>query len=345
MSAETDIGAALEHLLLSRYAPLLTFLRQHSNPSLQLWAEQLPEQIAHGLDPQRFGDLPAWLETLAQLPTAQPQQIDFSANAPCIGNADELDEPTRAAIQSALWALSPWRKGPFSVFGTHIDAEWQSDRKWARLAPHLNLQNQLVLDVGCGNGYYALRMLGMGAARVIGIDPSPRFVVQFAALRHFLDAETPIAADVLPLKSEELPANLAAFDTTFSMGVLYHRREPVQHLRELWSALRPGGTLILETMILQDDADGLLIPAERYAQMRNVWGIPGLNVLMNWVGEARFIDATILDVTRTTPEEQRRTAWMTYHSLSDFLDPSDPNKTIEGYPAPVRVILRAHKPS
>jgi tRNA (mo5U34)-methyltransferase len=86
-----------------------------------------------------------------------------------------------------------------------------------------------------------------------------------------------------------------------------------------------------------------LIPQERYAQMRNVWAIPGLNPLQQWVAEAGFVDIEVLDVTRTTTAEQRRTAWMTYHSLADFLDPLDKNKTIEGYPAPTRSIIRAHK--
>jgi tRNA (mo5U34)-methyltransferase len=331
--------------LLDLYAGVLAFLREQDNPTLRAWAEILPNQLQQGLDPQRFGDLPSWLETLNRLPHVAPQQIELNTAAPIIGAASEPDEATRSAIEQGLWALSPWRKGPFSVFGTHIDSEWRSEQKWARLAPHLQLQDQLILDVGCGNGYYALRMLGMGARRVIGIDPSPRFVAQFAALRHFLDLATPITADVLPLKSEDLPTDLAAFDTAFSMGVLYHRREPVQHLRELWSALRPGGTLILETMILHDEADGLLIPQERYAQMRNVWAIPGLSVLTHWVEEAGFEGAEILDITRTTTAEQRRTAWMTYHSLADFLDPSDTNKTIEGYPAPTRSIIRARKPA
>ncbi|MBR9800034.1 MAG: DUF1698 domain-containing protein, partial [Gammaproteobacteria bacterium] len=39
--------------------------------------------------------------------------------------------------------------------------------------------------------------------------------------------------------------------------------------------------------------------------------------------------------------EQRATDWMTYHSLSDFLDPADPSLTREGHPAPRRAVLIA----
>jgi tRNA (mo5U34)-methyltransferase len=35
---------------------------------------------------------------------------------------------------------------------------------------------------------------------------------------------------------------------------------------------------------------------------------------------------------------------MVFESLSDFLDPKDKNKTIEGYPAPKRAIFLAESP-
>ncbi len=330
--------------LLAQYEALLHFLQHNENAGLRGWSTTLPRQLEHGLNPERFGDLPSWLTSIAALPKVTAQTLDLSQAAPVIGAADAVSAEIHSQIEAGLWALSPWRKGPFSVFGIHIDSEWQSNCKWARLEPHLDLRDQLVLDVGCGNGYYALRMLGMGAQRVIGVDPSPRFVAQFAALRQFIADPAQLAADVLPLKSEDLPENMRAFDTAFSMGVLYHRRDPVQHLRELFGALRPGGTLILETLILEDDADGILIPDGRYAQMRNVWAIPGLSPLQQWTNEAGFTAIEVLDVARTSTEEQRRTAWMTYHSLADFLDPADPNHTMEGYPAPTRAILRATRP-
>jgi len=47
----------------------------------------------------------------------------------------------------------------------------------------------------------------------------------------------------------------------------------------------------------------------------------------------------VVDVSPTTPDEQRTTDWMTFHSLKDFLDPDDPTRTIEGYPGPIRATL------
>src|SRR5690625_3944180 len=101
---------------------------------------------------------------------------------------------------------------------------------------------RLVLDVGCGHGYPCWRMVGAGAQRAIVIVPSPRFVVPFQAIKTLAGTHHPI--DVLPVGIEALPPNLHAFDTVFSMGALYHRRSPMDHLRELKDALRPGGQLV-----------------------------------------------------------------------------------------------------
>ena len=50
------------------------------------------------------------------------------------------------------------------------------------------LEGKMILDVGCGNGYYSLRMQGDGAKSVIGIDPSMLFMMQFKAIMHFMQS-------------------------------------------------------------------------------------------------------------------------------------------------------------
>ena len=65
---------------------------------------------------------------------------------------------------------------------------------------------------------------------------------------------------VLPLALEDLPPGMTGFDTLFSMGVLYHRRAPLGHLRDLRRLLRPGGELVLETLVVEGDAGDVLVP-------------------------------------------------------------------------------------
>lgn len=313
-----------------------------AEPLLASWGKTLPRDIVAGLSTGRYGDLPTWLEILAALPPIEPSQVSLKHKV-AVGDAVTLSASERDKVRRLLLQLAPWRKGPFTIHDIDIDSEWRSDWKWSRLAARISpLQSKRVLDVGCGNGYYAWRMRGAGAARVIGIDPSPRFVVQFYALKHFMGMAEPV--DVLPLGIEQLPANLQAFDTTFSMGVLYHRRSPMDHLKELLATLKPGGELILETLVIDGELGHTLVPEDRYAMMNNVWFIPSCRTLLSWLGKCGFEGARLVDVSQTTMEEQRRTEWMTYHSLKDFLDPKNPNLTVEGHPAPKRAIFIAHKP-
>jgi tRNA (mo5U34)-methyltransferase len=243
-------------------------------------------------------------------------------------------------LREALMRLHPWRKGPLELGGMLIDTEWRSDWKWERVRPHLDLEAQRVLDIGCGNGYFGWRMLAAGARLVVGIDPTLVFVMQWLACRHFAGA---VPNFVLPLAIEDLPAGPAGFDSVFSMGVLYHRRDPVEHLQQIRALLRPAGMLVLETLVLPDEHPGpVLIPQSRYARMRNVWAIPRTDCLIKWLKAAGFGTTTLVDVTATTTQEQRSTDWMRFESLAEALHPIDAGLTQEGYPAPTRALLIAH---
>jgi tRNA (mo5U34)-methyltransferase len=303
--------------------------------------QALREAVDECLSAVRYGDLPTWYDAMAQLPDLTPCSVDLK-NGVCIGARSDASEAEHQQLLTQLQRLRPWRKGPSEVFGIQIDTEWRSDWKWQRVQPHISsLKGRSVLDVGCGNGYHCLRMFGEGAKRVIGIDPSPRFVVQFYMLKKYLGG---IAADVLPLGIEAIPQNLCAFDTTFSMGVLYHRRSPMDHLRELKDTLRPGGELVLETLIIDGKLGEVLVPEGRYAMMNNVWFIPSCATLASWLVKTGYEDVRMIDQNTTSLDEQRSTEWMTFHSLANFLDPQDQTRTIEGHPAPKRAVFVARKP-
>ena len=284
-------------------------------------------------------DATAFEAALAAMPVIPGPEAELDSPVVRIGTATDLDADARTRLHEALLALHPWRKGPFELLGVPIDSEWRSDLKWARVAAFITpLAGRRVLDVGCGNGYYAWRMLGAGAGFVLGVDPAARCIAQFQAFKR----QQPAAAVVLlPLGGEDLPAQSRCFDTVFSMGVIYHRRDPIGHLRELHGQLRPGGELVLETLFIDATAGAVLAPGERYAKMRNVWSIPSCNTLLGWLHEAGFRDARIAHTSITTADEQRRTAWMRFESLADFLDPRNPSLTVEGHPAPRRALAVA----
>jgi tRNA (mo5U34)-methyltransferase len=213
--------------------------------------------------------------------------------------------------------------------------------KWNRIKDSIEpLDGRTILDVGCGNGYYAMKMRGMGARLVIGIEPTLLYVIQFLAICHFIQTEP---VHVLPIRLQELPSNSNAFDTVFSMGVLYHQKSPEEHLSALISSLKSGGELILETLILPGTEPIARRPEKRYARMRNVWLLPTLPKLKSWLTDSGFNKIRLIDVSQTTTEEQRTTEWMPFESLAKALDPTDPTRTIEGWPAPCRVALACNK--
>jgi len=311
--------------------------QQLAGTPLQDWTAGLPGQLDAKLA-VGHGDLERWFAAVAALPTLPVEHAELREALRLEGACDEA---TRAALKTALQGLIPWRKGPFELFGVHIDTEWRSDWKWSRVAPHLDLAGKRILDVGCGNGYYMWRMLGAGAEAVVGVDPNWLFLNQFLAVKNYLpDA----AAWHLPLALEELPAKLEGFDTVFSMGVLYHRRSPIDHLLDLKDTLLRGGELVLETLVVEGDAQQVLVPEDRYAMMRNVWFLPSVPALELWLRRAGFVDVRCVDVSTTSVEEQRATDWMRFQSLPDFLDPTDHSRTVEGLPSPTRAVLLARKP-
>ena len=83
------------------------------------------------------------------------------------------------------------------------------------------------------------------------------------------------------------------------------------------------------------------MPEDRYAMMRNVWFLPTTDTLALWLRRTGFKDIRVVDQNYTTTEEQRSTDWMGFDSLKDFLNPDDPKKTAEGYPAPLRATIVA----
>lgn len=319
-------------------------------------ADQRLRQLLHGsaledlayfasedyLYSRKHGLTERWLTMFDKLPAVSPGSIDLET-AVRIGDSKDCSPEQQEVINNAARTFIPWRKGPWSLFGIEIDTEWRSDMKWDRLLPHIQpLAGRQVLDVGCGNGYHCYRMLGAGARMVLGVDPHPAYFFQYRLIQHFL-RHLPVF--VLPITLDEFPEKSGLFDTVFSMGVLYHRRSPLDHLFQLQNCLREGGELVLESLVV-DGPDGYaLMPQDRYCQMKNVWFLPSVATTETWLRRCGFLDVRTVDVNQTLPEEQRKTEWMPFQSLTDALDPQNRELSIEGLPAPKRAITLATAPA
>jgi tRNA (mo5U34)-methyltransferase len=312
---------------------LFAYFRSHD---LNHWAQQLELESPGWL--VNHGDYARWLSALEVLPEiSSPQGIFDTAAITVKGDCVDSDD-----LRLALQGLIPWRKGPYQIADTFVDCEWRSDFKWDRVLPHLaSLKDRRILDIGCGNGYHCWRMLDESPVLVLGVEPSVLFNLQFQALQKYLQHP---GIHLLPIGVEDIPLDLNWFDSVFSMGVLYHRRCPLDHLYQLKSFLVSGGELCLETLVIEGGTGQLLLPQDRYARMRNVWFIPSSAELVSWLQRCGFTNVRVVDEATTDVSEQRATEWMQFESLEQCLDTDNATLTVEGLPAPRRAVLLANKP-
>ncbi|ELA09233.1 tRNA mo(5)U34 methyltransferase [Moraxella macacae 0408225] len=334
------------------YLALLDLSKKY--PLANDWLTQLPKWLLHIKDKSRYANATYYEQAVIRLPNVADKNVSYDFNAPNVTINLALTDSEYKQANALLKTLMPWRKGGFKIGddnnSIHIDTEWRSDLKWDRVLPYIgDLKNKRVLDVGGGSGYHGFRMLGAGAAMVVVIDPSCLFYYQFMAIKHFLTNAVlttppihfiPVALEQLPFTTEH---NKQLFHTVFCMGVLYHRVSPFDCLLQLKNQLVKHGELILETLIVDGDENTVLVPKDRYAQMNNVYFLPSVKALTVWLEKAGFCDIRCVDINETSFKEQRATEWMDYQSLTDFLDPNDNTKTIEGYPRPKRAVMVAKK--
>lgn len=248
-----------------------------------------------------------------------------------------ISKEEKREIDAIARQMRPWRKGPFKLFDTFIDSEWNSAIKYNLLEPYFDLKDKCVADIGCNNGYYMFRMLAQNPAKIVGFDPSPLCLTQFQFINHFVKSD--IKYELLGIEHVEFYPE--KFDTIFCLGVLYHRPNPVGALKSLKKALNKEGELFLDTFMIDGDDEIALTPNKTYSKIPNIYFVPTIPALKNWCMRAGFKEFEVLEVKKTQTDEQRKTDWIPGQSLDNFLDENDPNYTVEGYPAPKRVYIRA----
>ena len=256
-----------------------------------------------------------------------------------VESKDNLNDTDHEILLDAKKSLIPWRKGPFDLFDSKLETEWRSDKKYNLIRPHFNLKDKIVADVGCNNGYYMFRMLEDKPKILKGFDPSPFFNLQFDLVNHFVKSD--IKFELLGVEHLEIYEH--KFDFIFMLGVLYHRADPIGTLKSLNRALNKNGEIIIDTFMIDGEEEVALTPHSRYSKMPNIYFVPTIPALKNWLNRAGFIDIEVIATTTTDSEEQRVTPWTFEQSLDDYLDSEDKTKTVEGYPAPKRVYIKAKK--
>jgi len=320
---------------MTHFKSFFNFLRTSvMNPEI---VNIIEKAVSKNWDHSANGNLPRLLEILNRNRLEEAELLDLKDERITFYNS-KLESKD---IKEDLVDLMPWRKGPFQVNDIHIDSEWQCNKKWQRIENTIDFNNKNILDIGSGNGYYGYKMIGSGAKSVTAIDPSLLSVIQFLYLNKLSKLDN---LAVLPLALEDLENQMPQWDIVLSMGVLYHRKSPLDHLESAKNKLVPGGTFILETLVIEGGINQVLVPEGRYAMMNNIYFLPSTQMLCSWLRKIGFIDIEVINESYTSTDEQRCTEWKKGTSLIDYIKPEDCYKTIENHPAPMRAIIIAKKP-
>ncbi|MDD6055775.1 MAG: tRNA 5-methoxyuridine(34)/uridine 5-oxyacetic acid(34) synthase CmoB [Helicobacteraceae bacterium] len=301
--------------------------------------EQIKAQRFRALEFKHILPLREKLESLNKIPQNELKEVRL-----ILGDFVKLEIPHLSAESFSLVcevarALIPWRKGPFKINSLEINSEWNSYIKYNLLESHLEIENKIIGDIGCNNGYYMFKMLEKNPAKILGFDPMPLCYLQFLFLDFFIKDKR-IIFELLGI--EELSFFQNYFDVLLCLGILYHRKSPLDSIKLIYNGLKKGGFAIFDCLIIDGDTETALCPKERYAKMPNVYFIPTLTTFKNWLYANGFKDIVHITTLKTAFSEQRKTAWSSGESLENFLDSSG-EKTIEGYPAPKRAYLKAYK--
>jgi len=91
-----------------------------------------------------------------------------------------------------------------------------------------------LLDVGCGNGEYLLRMAHLGW-RVQGVEPDPTSAAM--AKRHGIE--------VFEYRLNDIPKEAGRFDVITMSHVIEHLSDPRAEFGRLLAMLKPGGLLVV----------------------------------------------------------------------------------------------------
>jgi len=259
---------------------------------------------------------------------------------------ESCDTLATKEIERLARDLKSWRKGPFYIGDLFIDSEWRSFIKWDFLMDFIGVENAEVADIGCNNGFYMFAMMARESnapKAVVGFEPVGLFYCQYMFINHFLNLPLTYQLSGIEQLGEYCTHNKKVFDIVFALGILYHRTDVFSALKSLRNALVKGGMLVLDSLVISSNEPIALCPPTSYAKMKNAYFIPSISAIMGWLERCGFYDIKLLGIIPTTTNEQRKSKWMDSLSLESFLDPNDPDKTIEGFEGPKRAYFIAKR--
>lgn len=163
------------------------------------------------------------------------------------------------------------------------------EKRLAALGQLTELSGNRLLDVGCGDGAYTVR-LASGYEQVDAVDVEPE------RLKVFTDRGTDITLH--SMLAEELAFDAETFDTVTMIEVLEHVADVDRTLEQVHRVLKPNGRLCLTTpnRYFPIETHGFAVRGKRYAPARGPF-LPWLVPLHARLADARSFTARGLTAT------------------------------------------------
>lgn len=211
---------------------------------------------------------------------------------------------------------------------------------WAPLVPEAyqvpeRMDGELVLDVGAWDGYWTFEAFNRGASHVTAIDDfsddcgelvqgkhdwasfdlcAEALAFQAGApwtpshwFRTFTRGDVSLERQTFSIEHEDLGdrGEWADYqcDRVFCFGVLYHLRNPVLALQNCFDALKIGGTIHVETAIIdniqspytkslppENACYAEFYPTNEFGKNQSNWWVPTLKCAASWLHAVGFRD-------------------------------------------------------
>ena len=260
--------------------------------------------------------------------------IEINLSSIKLNSVNTFTELAQAKINKIIEQLTPWRLGDYLIFNNLIKSEWNCDFRWKLIDKYIPfLNNKKVADIGANNGYFSFRLLEFNPSQLLCFEPNDLYNLQLYFIASLLKNNS---IKIIKNGVENLINYDSSFDFILFMGVLYHRENPIETLKNIYFALKANGVAIVESICIEGDSDLVLFPYKSYAKMKNIWYIPSESVLKYWCEIAGFRYIQKIFNYYVTEDHQKKSEHSPNESLSDFLS-EDGLKTVEGYPPPYKV--------
>lgn len=192
--------------------------------------------------------------------------------------------------------------------GYPLEPIWDNTRKCRE---YIDYRNKKVLDIASFDGLFSFEAESLGASLVVAADCLYKSFSNFLFCREVLRSKVMPYYNVSPydLSSrldvffdenyDDEKRNNRRFDIVQHLGLFYHLRDPLRSLSQARSVLVPGGSLLIETDVVLDMDESVMVfnGLPRSARLRDnysVWWAPTLTCLRE------MLDATMFDVVEQT---------------------------------------------